>query len=83
MSEKPKSNKYVPPRIVDLSGSGAHGGQVEGSCEDGSMLTFETCGNGGTPAGGTCAPSGFVPSRGYCDLGDKAVEGCTSGNGHI
>lgn len=82
MPEKPVQKKYIPPRMVDLSGAGARG-EPQGSCESGSLLTFQTCGDGGTPEGGTCGPTGFVPERGYCDLGDKAVEGCTSGQGHF
>ncbi len=83
MTEKPKRTKYVPPRLVDLSGSSAFG-QVTGSCEDGSQLTFTVCTpTGGAPVGGDCLPSGFVPQRGYCDFGEMAVEGCTSGQGHF
>lgn len=84
--------QYVTPRATNLSVKGALGASCsagpspivpQGSCEDGSALTFGTCSSGGTPPGGNCSPYGFGPQRGYCDLGDKAVEGCTSGAGHF
>lgn len=84
--------QYVPPQATDLSIKGAMGASCsagpnpmapKGSCEDGSALTFEICATGNSPVGGSCAPYGFAPQRGYCDFGDKAVEGCTSGTLHF
>lgn len=79
-----KKRLYQPPKVRDLSSLIARG-QVapEGSCEGGGNLTFQVCRDGGTPTGGACSPTGFVPERGYCDFGDKAVEGCTSGTQHF
>ena len=73
---------YQPPRARDLSASSVSGLLPMGSCEDGSALTSGECADGSVPVGGTCLPNGFIPDRGYCRTGDKAVEGCTSGSIH-
>jgi hypothetical protein len=78
-----KRPSYEAPKARDLSIFGVNG-QVtpQGSCEGGGSLTTGECATGNTPPGGTCSPNGFVPTRGYCRTGDKAVEGCTSGGIH-
>lgn len=84
MAKKKEKRLYKPPKIQDISGFSASGqDSTKGICNDGSALTFETCSDGDSPTGGNCNPTGIGPSYGYCDFGNNAVEGCTSGNGHF
>ncbi len=75
---------YEKPNIIDLNSSSASGQQYieQGQCRGGGSLTYETCGNGDTPMGGSCAPNGVIPEEGYCRTGGLAVEGCRSGGSH-
>jgi len=75
---------YEPPRARDLSAFSVSG-QIgpKGMCVDGSDLTFEVCASGRSPLGGACLPTGVAPDFGYCDYGNKAVEGCESGGIHF
>lgn len=84
MDSKKQKPMYEPPVLRDLSGISAAGGGISptGMCLDGSALTTEFCSGGGKPEGGTCGPNGISPNFGYCQTGNEAVEGCTSGGIH-
>lgn len=82
MPEKSKKPKYVPPKVVDVSGFGAKG-QVEGWCVTGTNPTIYTCVSGGRPTQdpAVCNPVGSNPSAGGCSgPGGLAVEGCYTGS---
>jgi hypothetical protein len=68
MNEKKAKRQYVPPRIENLLGSSAQGGQTEGicgvgyypyaECGAGADVAGAGCGNGGSPSGYQCRPFG-------------------------
>ena len=82
---KKVSRAYEPPVAVDLTGfsvAGQQGPAAPGICESGGQLTFQYCTDGNYPVGGNCSPTGTLPAKGYCRIGNSAVEGCTSGGIH-
>lgn len=83
---KKVSRAYEPPVAVDLTGFSVLGQDKSpkpaGICMSGGQLTFQWCRDGSSPKGGNCAPTGGLPSMGYCDYGNNAVEGCSSGGVH-
>lgn len=83
MDKKKGKPVYEPPVFRDLSGISASG-QISpmGICSGGGSLTSEFCDGGDAPEGGACEPTGVSPEYGYCDSGQSAVEGCSSGGIH-
>lgn len=84
MDKKYRKPLYEPPFFRDLSGISASGANVTpmGMCSGGGGLESEFCETGDGPEGGECSPNGVGPSYGYCDSGNDAVEGCSSGGIH-